>query len=112
VIPGSALQPYDVNAAPTWNAAPYAFSIAENAANGTAVGTVTATDPNGESLTYAILSGNPGGAFAINTQTGAITVANSAALPAGQIVNLQVGAQDSGIGGIYPLKTVTTTVAI
>ena len=47
----------------------------------TAVGTVVATDPNaGQTLTYSIQSGNTNGAFAINTSSGAITVANSAAL--------------------------------
>jgi ABC-type uncharacterized transport system auxiliary subunit len=57
------------------------FSVAENAANTTAVGTVIASDPDaGQTITYSILSGNTGGAFAINASTGALTVANSAAL--------------------------------
>lgn len=112
IIPGSALQPFDVNVAPAFTGAPYAFTIGGTAANGTAVGTVAATDPNGDPVIYGIVSGNPGGnAFAINPQTGAITVSNSAALPAGQVAALQVGTQDNG-GGLYPLKTVTTTVSI
>ena len=54
------------------------FSVAENSANGTAVGTVTATnDTNG--LTYAITGGNTGTAFAINS-SGQITVADSTQL--------------------------------
>lgn len=54
-------------------------SINENSANGTAVTTVAATgDTNG--LIYAITGGNTSGAFAINPSTGAITVANAAAL--------------------------------
>ena len=36
------------------------FSIAENAANGAAVGTVTATDADGDALTFSITSGNTG----------------------------------------------------
>ena len=36
------------------------------------VGTVTATEPNGETLVYGILSGNSAGAFAIHPATGAI----------------------------------------
>ncbi|MCZ8076491.1 MAG: Ig-like domain-containing protein, partial [Paucibacter sp.] len=53
--------------------------LAENSGNGTAVTTVTASiDTNG--LNYAITGGNTGGAFAINASTGAITVANAAAL--------------------------------
>ncbi|MBL0135866.1 MAG: cadherin repeat domain-containing protein [Chitinophagaceae bacterium] len=43
------------------------FAIAENSANGSAAGTVVATDPDaGQTLTYSILSGNTNGAFSIN----------------------------------------------
>ena len=56
------------------------FSLDENSANGTAVGTVAASDPNGDTLSYSITAGNTSGAFTINASTGALTVANSAAL--------------------------------
>ena len=61
---------------------PATFSLAENSANATGVGTVTATDPDvpAQTLTFAITGGNTGGAFAINSGTGAITVSSSAAL--------------------------------
>jgi hypothetical protein len=81
-------------------------------ANGFSIGQASATDPEGEALTYAILSGNSSGAFAINSSTGAITVANSAALPAGQVVTLTIGAQDLGLQNVYPQKVVTTTATI
>lgn len=55
------------------------FSLAENTANGTGVGTVSPVAVSG-SLTYTISSGNAGGAFAIGSSTGALTVANSAVL--------------------------------
>jgi hypothetical protein len=45
------------------------FSINENATNGTVVGTVVASDPEGQALTYSILSGNTNHAFAINANT-------------------------------------------
>lgn len=58
-----------------------AFSVPENSANNTVVGTVVASDPDaGQTLTYAITAGNTGGAFAINSSTGQLRVANSAAL--------------------------------
>ena len=66
------------NQAPTANNA--GFSLDENSTNGTVVGTVSGTDPEGGSLKYAITAGNTDGAFAINATTGQITVANSAAL--------------------------------
>ena len=53
----------------------YSFMVAENSATGTAVGTVSATDPNGDTISYSITAGNPGNAFAIGPSTGAITVA-------------------------------------
>lgn len=57
-----------------------AFSIDENSENGSDVGTLVATDPNQASLTFSIVSGNTGDAFAINASTGQITVETSAAL--------------------------------
>ena len=62
------------------------MALDENSANATAVTNVsdsftgTDLDRDGEALTYSITAGNTGGAFAINAATGAITVANSAAL--------------------------------
>ena len=55
-----------------------AFSVNEHSANGTIVGSVIATNPEpGQTITYAILSGNKNNAFAIHSSTGAIVVANS-----------------------------------
>jgi hypothetical protein len=57
-------------------------SIAENAANGTFIGTVAGVDSDagpGTGLGYS-LTDNAGGRFAINATTGAITVANGALL--------------------------------
>ncbi len=69
----------NANEAPTFAA--QTRSIAENSANGTAVGiALAATDPDGGStLTYSILSGNTGGAFTFGTG-GQLRVANVAAL--------------------------------
>ena len=86
------------------------FPVNENAANGTVVGTVAASDPDaGDTLTYAITGGNTGGAFAINASTGEITVNNSAALnfemtPA---FNLTVQVTDAGTPGLTDTATVT-----
>lgn len=49
------------------------FSIDENSSNGTEVGSVLATG-DGESVTYSFTSGNSGDVFAINANTGVITV--------------------------------------
>ncbi|MEZ6142154.1 MAG: cadherin domain-containing protein [Zavarzinella sp.] len=64
----------DLNEAPV--AVDDTFSVAENSSLNTIVGTVTATDEdNGQTLSYAITSGNTGNAFSINPTTGLIRVA-------------------------------------
>ena len=70
-----------VNIAPSFpSTAPTTLSVAENRAAGTAVGTVAATDPNDDPLTYALTSsGGDHHSFAIDG-TGAITVASGATL--------------------------------
>ena len=65
----------DVDNAPV--AADKSFSVAENAAPGTAVGTATATDADNDAISFAITGGNAGSVFAIDAATGAITVAGS-----------------------------------
>lgn len=90
------------------------FSIAENSATGTTVGTVQAADPDivqpNNVLTYSILSGNTNNAFAINSATGQLTVNNSSALnfANGSSFSLQVRVAD---GGAVPL-TATQTVTV
>ena len=54
----------------------YVFTLAENedgSSNAVAVDTVSATDPDNDTVTYSIVSGNEGGLFAIDDATGAIT---------------------------------------
>jgi hypothetical protein len=60
---------------------PDRFTIAENSANGSAVGAVLPRNAHGANpLVYTIASGNTGGAFAIDAATGTVTVANTAQL--------------------------------
>jgi len=101
----------DVNQAPV--IANQTFSIAENSANGTAVGTVVASDPDaGQTLTYSILSGNSSGAFALNTSTGALTVANSTVLnfETTPTFSLIVKVQDNGTPSLGSQATVTVNL--
>ncbi|MEP2608488.1 MAG: LamG-like jellyroll fold domain-containing protein [Cyclobacteriaceae bacterium] len=68
----------EINVSPSIS--PQAFSIPENSINGIEVGTVFATDPNGDDLTFTIDSGNTDNAFNINQLNGKITVFNQSAL--------------------------------
>lgn len=56
------------------------FTIAENSGNATLVGVVAASDVEGDDLSFAITAGNDGGAFQIDPDSGAITVADQAPL--------------------------------
>ncbi len=53
------------------------FDLAEDATVGTVVTTLTASHPDGDSLSFAITSGNGDGKFAIDGATGEITVAEA-----------------------------------
>ena len=59
---------------------PATFAILEHSPYGTVVGTVTATDADGDPLRYRIAGGNVGAAFAIHPTTGRITVTNPGVL--------------------------------
>jgi VCBS repeat-containing protein len=85
-----------VNDRPTMSRA--SFSVLENSPAGTSVGTVGGADVDGDTLTYSITGGNRNGAFAIDPATGAITVANPAALDfeSRRTFNLTVRATDPG----------------
>jgi len=63
------------NLAPTISAA--TFSVANKAADGTLVGTIPASDLDGDALTYTIKSGNTGDAFELGSIDGKLTVAKS-----------------------------------
>jgi trimeric autotransporter adhesin len=105
-----------VNLTDTNEAPPLAnktFSLAENSVATTAVGALTATDPDGDSLTYSITGGNTDvdgdgkAAFAINSSTGAITVNDAGDLnfEGTKTFSLSVKASDDSL-----FSTATATV--
>ena len=86
-----------VNDAPT-DLALSASSVAENAANGTVIGTISGTDVDtGDTKTYS-LTDSAGGRFAIDSSTGVVTVANGTLLnyEAATSHNVTVRVTDSG----------------
>lgn len=72
------------------------FSLDENSAVGTAVGTVTASDPESDAITFSIDSGNDSGTFSIDAGSGALTVADNTSLDyeTNPIFTLTVGVTD------------------
>ena len=98
-----------INQAPTFDESSYAFTIAEDAAEGDAVDGVSATDEDaGDTVMYAITAGNTGDAFAIDATSGAITVAGALDRETTAAYSLTVQASD-GNGGA---TTVTVTVTV
>ena len=92
---------------------PATFTVAENSVAGTAVGTATASDVDtGQTRTFSIQAGNTGGAFAISGSSGAITVANAAALDfeTNPTFSLTVRATDNGTPVLFGQATVTVNL--
>ena len=85
-------EPMPMNVEPTIEV--QTFSVAENSAPGTIVGTVMATDANGDSLTFTITDGNTANAFDINMVTGVITVKGTLDHEITQLYMLEVGVSD------------------
>ncbi|MEZ5305347.1 MAG: cadherin domain-containing protein [Verrucomicrobiales bacterium] len=56
------------------------FVVAENPEVGTVVGTVRAADPDGDAVRYLIVGGNEAGVFALDANTGSLSVARAAPL--------------------------------
>lgn len=101
----------DLNTPPVIN--PQTFSINENAANGTVVGTVVASDAQtNQTKTFSIIGGNTSGTFIINSLTGVITVFNSPTLDFETTPSfaLIVKVQDNGSGTLSAQNTVTINV--
>ena len=96
----------EVNEAPVVN--DQSFTLAENSANATVVGTVASSDPDsGDTRTYAITAGNTGGTFAINATTGEITVANNALLDFETTPSFALTVQVTDAGTLTDTATVT-----
>lgn len=83
------------------------FTLNENAANGTQVGTITASDPEGQPLSFTIAAGNTSNAFSLTGNQ--ILVANTAAVDfeTNQVFNLTVNVSD-GVSSV----PVTITINI
>lgn len=83
------------------------FTLEENSANGTSVGTVVATDAESEPQTFVIESGNEAGAFLLVSATGELMVANSSELDFESTPSFELNVSVSGGN-----QTTTATITI
>jgi VCBS repeat-containing protein len=89
-----------------------AFSVNENSPAGTSVGQVAASDPDtGQSLVYAIVSGNTGNTFQMSA-SGLITVNNASMLDFENPVSFQLLVQvtDNGVPALASSTNITISV--
>ena len=87
----------DVNDAPAFNEAPYATTVVENDAAAT-VYKVSATDDDGDSLTFTI-TGTGSVDFSLNPTTGVVTLADALDYESTSVYYLTIRASDSN-GGV------------
>lgn len=89
------------------------FNLNENSPAGTVIGTVTATDPDqSQQLVYSIISGNSGGTFSINSNTGVLTVANNQLLnfESNTSFTLVVKVQDNGTSALSDQANISISI--
>ena len=103
----------DEPADPEFRGVAVTFFIAEDHADGASVGTVDATDANGDTLTYE-LSGADAASFSLNTATGEISVASGVQLDfeTQEEHSVTVGVSDGNDADGTPEATPTTDATI
>ena len=97
----------DVNDAPAFNDAPYATTVVENDA-AAAVYTVSASDDDGDSLTFTI-TGTGSVDFSLNPTTGVVTLADALDYESTSVYYLTIRASDSN-GGVATTSLNVTVV--
>ena len=83
------------------------WDLVENAPVGTVVGTISATDPGDDTLSYSITGGTGATAFAIDAATGQVTVADSTQIDFETTPSLSLDVEVSDEDGAAVTATVT-----
>ncbi|WP_171060576.1 Ig-like domain-containing protein [Poseidonocella sp. HB161398] len=91
------------------SAADAAFAIDDDAPEGSVAGRIGASDPEGQALSYRILSGDPAGIFSVDA-AGRVTVADAAALAAGGPGSYALRVEVSDSDGAATVAAVTVAV--
>jgi len=85
------------------------FSIEENSINGTSIGIIQASDPDGDDLIFSIESGNTDNAFLIGSTSGQLLIGQNGAIDFEEIqeFNLVIGVSDG-----QSLETATINILV
>ncbi|KAA6432620.1 hypothetical protein FEM33_23130, partial [Dyadobacter flavalbus] len=98
------------NQAPVFANASYSFTHGEETAVGTAIGQVSATDAAGQTVRYSITAGNQSSKFAIDSASGAITLAAALNYATDSVYVLTVQATDNAVPALSATAQVTVKV--
>jgi hypothetical protein len=111
-IPGSALVPADIDYPPELNTTYYEMPL--STPSGGLVAVLTATDSSLDTLAFGIVSGNESGTFSLEASTGRLLVADRSVLDSRTVTDfyLLIEVQDSGYGGLYPPKSLQSSVTV
>lgn len=106
------LVPVDVGSAPVLTNLTIRLPI--TTAAGSVVSNLAAADSLFEWIAYRLVSGNLGNTFRLDPATGELVVANNSAYASHAVTNfsLVVQAQDSGYGGLYPLRSAYAIISV
>ena len=94
---------------PVFGAPSYSFSVPEDVATTTLVGSVSATDPNDDAVTYTITAGDEDGKFDIGPTSGAITVAAALDYETTPSYTLKVEASDASGNSAAAMVAIAVT---
>ena len=99
------------NTAPVLNALG-PLSVSEAATAGTALGTMTSSDAEGNTVTYSITGGNTDNLFSINSSSGAITLSSTALLnyERQNVYTLTIQGTDNGFTPLSSTRNVTINI--
>ena len=106
------LTPVDLGFAPVLSGS--TITLAAPVTNGTLVTTVNAAHSKIDPVAYKIVSGNSNDTFVIDSDSGRLTVANNAWITGGLVpgFTLQIQAQSSGYGDLYPRQSSYATFIV
>jgi hypothetical protein len=100
----------NVNESP--DVSPATFNLVENSVAGTVVGTVSGNDVDaGDARSFSITAGNTGGAFAIDSLSGQISVADPSLLDFEATPVWMVAIRVTDTGGLSDTATITISLA-
>ncbi len=101
----------DVPPAPAFTAASYAFTVAEDTAAATQVGTVRATVAGGAAVTHTLTAGNAGGAWDLDAATGELKLTQALDYETTPTYHLTIEARSGPAAATVVPVTITVTAA-